>query len=585
MDVCIYFLCNVRLSFAAIIVGLKIFSLDFPGKFSQMELTGNTVDVWTQTVNRWLLVAALVAAGQSSGRSSKMWLINLSAGSTLLYSWTICSAGIFVLVALVLSMYLIFEHLAAYYKPEEQKFLIGLILMVPVYALESLSAKGWLGLLIRLAVSVLGGIGSSHKNSFSGNGSKAMYIMPFPVSLVACVQVTKTVSPRIWGGEENTIEFMERQSLSSSSIPLLEEAYAYGVVEHPFPLNCFLRDWHLGSDFYQAVKVGIVQYVIYQDICFQMILKLICALLAMVFEFFGVYGEGKFEWRYAYPYLAVVINFSQTWALYCLVQFYSVTKNKLAPIKPLAKFLTFKSIIFLTWWQGVAVAFLFSMGAFRGALAQELKTRIQDYIICIEGSFLRRLLFWRIMMINYVKQMGVAAVIHFYVFPAVPYKRGERCARNVAVMTDYASLGSPLDPEEIQDSERSTRINLAHHNEREERLSFPQSVRDVVVGSGEIIVDDMKFTVSHVVEPVERGIAKINKTFHQISENVKWLEEQRKNSKDDSYLIPLNSRAKEFSEVDNDDLIRGSVSDSGLSNGKEQRHHTKATASRFIRSR
>ncbi|GMP46539.1 hypothetical protein CsSME_00014653 [Camellia sinensis var. sinensis] len=66
-----------------------------------------------------------------------MWLINLSAGSTLLYSWTICSAGIFVLVALVLSMYLIFEHLAAYYKPEEQKFLIGLILMVPVYALES----------------------------------------------------------------------------------------------------------------------------------------------------------------------------------------------------------------------------------------------------------------------------------------------------------------------------------------------------------------------------------------------------------------------------------------------------------------
>ncbi|XP_028092277.1 protein LAZ1 homolog 1 isoform X6 [Camellia sinensis] len=419
-----------------------------------------------------------------------------------------------------------------------------------------------------------------------------MYIMPFPVSLVACVQVTKTVSPRIWflsllnsnvafnceiirdcyeafalycferyliaclGGEENTIEFMERQSLSSSSIPLLEEAYAYGVVEHPFPLNCFLRDWHLGSDFYQAVKVGIVQY---------MILKLICALLAMVFEFFGVYGEGKFEWRYAYPYLAVVINFSQTWALYCLVQFYSVTKNKLAPIKPLAKFLTFKSIIFLTWWQGVAVAFLFSMGAFRGALAQELKTRIQDYIICIE--------------------MGVAAVVHFYVFPAVPYKRGERCARNVAVMTDYASLGSPLDPEEIQDSERSTRINLAHHNEREERLSFPQSVRDVVVGSGEIIVDDMKFTVSHVVEPVERGIAKINKTFHQISENVKWLEEQRKNSKDDSYLIPLNSRAKEFSEVDNDDLIRGSVSDSGLSNGKEQRHHTKATASRFIRSR
>lgn len=69
------------------------------------------------------------------------------------------------------------------------------------------------------------------------------------------------------------------------------------------------------------------------------------------------------------------------------MQFYSVTKNKLAPIQPLAKFLTFKAIVFLTWWQGVAVAFLFSMGALKGSLAQELKTRTQDFIICIEVCF------------------------------------------------------------------------------------------------------------------------------------------------------------------------------------------------------
>lgn len=83
--------------------------------------------------------------------------------------------------------------------------------------------------------------------------------------------------------------------------------------------------------------------------------------------------------------------------------------------------------------------------------------------------------------------MGVASVVHLYVFPAVPYKRGDRCVRNVAVMTDYASLGTPPDPEEVQDCERSTRISLAHHAEREKRLNFPQSVRDVVVGSGEIV--------------------------------------------------------------------------------------------------
>lgn len=454
-----------------------------------------------------------------------MWLLDLDAKSPSVYSWAISSASIFVLVALVLSMYLIVEHLAAYNQPEEQKFLIGLILMVPVYALES-----FLSLLDSNA---------AFNCQIIRDCYEAFALYCFERYLIACL-----------GGEKSTVEFMESQRLIDCSTPLLEEAYTYGIVEHPFPLNFFLREWYLGRDFYQAVKVGIVQY---------MILKMICALLAIFLEFLGVYGEGKFEWRYGYPYLAVVLNFSQTWALYCLVQFYTVTKDKLEPIKPLAKFLVFKSIVFLTWWQGVAVAFLFSIGAFKGSLAQELKTRIQDYIICIE--------------------MGVAAVVHLYVFPAVPYQRGERCVRNVAVMADYASLDTPPDPEEVRDCERSTRIRLARHDEREKRLNFPQSVRDVVLGSGEIIVDDMKFTVSHVVEPVERGIAKINKTFHQISENVKRHEERKRNAKDDSYVIPLNSWTREFSEV-HDNLVEGSISDSGLSSGKRQHYQTKATASR-----
>lgn len=84
--------------------------------------------------------------------------------------------------------------------------------------------------------------------------------------------------------------------------------------------------------------------------------------------------------------------------------------------------------------------------------------------------------------------MGVAAVVHLYVFPAVSYKRGERCVRDVAVMDDYAALGTPPDPEEVRDGAKFTRMRLARHDDdREKRLNFPQSVRDVVVGSGEIV--------------------------------------------------------------------------------------------------
>lgn len=82
--------------------------------------------------------------------------------------------------------------------------------------------------------------------------------------------------------------------------------------------------------------------------------------------------------------------------------------------------------------------------------------------------------------------MGIAAVVHLYVFPAVPYKRGERCVRNVAVMNDYASLGTVPDIEEVQDSERTPRMRLGRQDDRE-KMKFTRSVCDVVVGSGEIV--------------------------------------------------------------------------------------------------
>lgn len=88
----------------------------------------------------------------------------------------------------------------------------------------------------------------------------------------------------------------------------------------------------------------------------------------------------------------------------------------------------------------------------------------------------------------------------------------------------------------------------------------------------------MKFTVSHVVEPVERGFAKINKTFQEISENVRKIE-LKKSSKDDS-LIPLNSWSKDLLDF-HDDLPEGSVSDSGLAWRSRQHGKYKPSSSQY----
>ena len=60
----------------------------------------------------------LLTVGESAAGSGKIWYLELATGTTSLYSWTIASSSIFVLTALVLSLCLIFEHLAAYNQPE-----------------------------------------------------------------------------------------------------------------------------------------------------------------------------------------------------------------------------------------------------------------------------------------------------------------------------------------------------------------------------------------------------------------------------------------------------------------------------------
>lgn len=78
----------------------------------------------------------------------------------------------------------------------------------------------------------------------------------------------------------------------------------------------------------------------------------------------------------------MVLNFSQMWALYYLVQFYNVTHERLQPIKPLAKFISFKAIVFATWWQGVGIAVLCTFGVLPNE--GKFQTGLQDFLISIE---------------------------------------------------------------------------------------------------------------------------------------------------------------------------------------------------------
>lgn len=85
--------------------------------------------------------------------------------------------------------------------------------------------------------------------------------------------------------------------------------------------------------------------------------------------------------------------------------------------------------------------------------------------------------------------MAIASGIHLYVFPAKPYElMGDRYPGSVSVLGDYASVDCPLDPDEVRDSERPTKLRLPQPDLEDQDprmgMTIKESVRDVFVGGG-----------------------------------------------------------------------------------------------------
>lgn len=85
--------------------------------------------------------------------------------------------------------------------------------------------------------------------------------------------------------------------------------------------------------------------------------------------------------------------------------------------------------------------------------------------------------------------MCIASIVHLYVFPAKPYKlMGDRLTGSVAVLGDYAAVDCPVDPDEVRDSERPTKLRLPHPDANvRSGMTIKESVKDVFVGGSEYV--------------------------------------------------------------------------------------------------
>ncbi|KAF3454762.1 hypothetical protein FNV43_RR05210 [Rhamnella rubrinervis] len=254
-----------------------------------------------------------------------------------------CTVG-----AIALAILHIYRHLLNYTEPTYQRYIVRIIFMVPVYALTS-----FLSLV-------------SQESSIYFNSIREVYeawvIYNFLSLCLAWV-----------GGPGAVVLSLSGRVMKPS----------WGL------MTCCLPPIPLDGRFIRRCKQGCLQFVI---------LKPILVAVTLILYAKGKYNDGNFSPKQAYLYLTIIYTISYTMALYALALFYFACRDLLQPFNPVPKFIIIKSVVFLTYWQGVLVFLAAKSGFIENA---EEAAQFQNFIICVE--------------------MLIAAAGHLFAFPYKEY--------------------------------------------------------------------------------------------------------------------------------------------------------------------
>ncbi|KAL2861091.1 OSTA/TMEM184 family protein [Aspergillus lucknowensis] len=248
-------------------------------------------------------------------------------------------AGVSSLVATLLSFVSIWLQTKNYRKPLLQRYVVRILLMVPIYAVSS-----WTSIISLKASLWLAPVRDIYE---------AFTIYTFFQLLI-----------NFLGGERAVIIMMHGRP----------------PVQHAWPLNHFLSKVDISDPHtFLAVKRGILQYTW---------LKPILALISIIMKATDTYQEGYLGLSSGYLWTGILYNISVTISLYSLALFWVCLHNDLAPFRPVPKFLCVKLIIFASYWQGFFLSILQWLGALPngtgGYTPDNLAAAIQDSLICFE---------------------------------------------------------------------------------------------------------------------------------------------------------------------------------------------------------
>lgn len=252
---------------------------------------------------------------------------------------TISIAGVASLLATIISMISIWLQTKNYRKPLLQRYVVRILLMVPIYSISS-----WVSMISLKAAFWLDPIRDVYE---------AFTIYTFFQLLINYL-----------GGER----------------ALIIMTHGREPVHHLWPLNHFLPRVDISDPHtFLAIKRGILQYAW---------LKPILGLAAIIMKATGVYKEGYIGLTSGYFWSGILYNISVTVSLYALGLFWVCMNQDLKPFRPMPKFLCIKLVIFASYWQGFFLSILVWLGALPDDVEDytpdNLAAAIQDFLICLE---------------------------------------------------------------------------------------------------------------------------------------------------------------------------------------------------------
>ncbi|XP_014257447.1 transmembrane protein 184B isoform X1 [Cimex lectularius] len=257
-------------------------------------------------------------------------------------------AGVAVWLALFLTCHQIYKHLRWYTYPSQQRWIIRILFIVPIYGLHS-----WVSLL------------------FFNKDNYYIYFFTVRDCYEAFVIYNfMSLCYEYLGNEGNIMSEIRGKPIRSSC--------TYGT--------CCLSGKTYTIGFLRFCKQATLQF------CF---VKPVMALVIIQLQSMGLYHDGDWSPTGGYLYATIIYNISVSLALYGLFLFYFATKDMLTPFDPVVKFCTIKSVIFLSFWQGVLLAVLEKAQVIDSIIdthgtttsAGTVSAGYQNFLICIEMFF------------------------------------------------------------------------------------------------------------------------------------------------------------------------------------------------------